>query len=128
MTFRRSEVRSKGFRDDHHSRRAIRNTPQRPRRGLPLPRLRPILGVEFRLDFRVRNRKESPHKIREMAKVACWILRGTLWVTRHSDPLEMRVQEWCVSVNFRDWWQLCCLSTAMKVWMKRSSACVLSQP
>jgi hypothetical protein len=59
--------------------------------GLPLPRLRPFFGVEFRLDFRVRDCNETAHKIRELAEVTCRILRGTLWVIRHYNPLEMRV-------------------------------------
>jgi len=54
--------------------------------GLPLPRLRPLFGVEFRLNFRVRHRNQSPHEVCELAKVTCRILRGTLRVIRHSNP------------------------------------------
>ena len=56
--------------------------------GLPLPRLRPFLGVEFRPDFRVRNGKYSTCKICELAKVTCRILRGTLRVIRQNLLLE----------------------------------------
>ena len=51
--------------------------------GLPLPRLCPLFGVELCLDFRVRHSNKSPHEVRELAKVTCRILRGTLRVTRH---------------------------------------------
>ena len=55
--------------------------------GLPLPRLCPFFGVEFRLDFRVRNCNKSAHKIRELAEVTRGILRGTLGVIRHKSVL-----------------------------------------
>jgi hypothetical protein len=51
--------------------------------GLPLPRLRRLFGVAFRLDFRVRNDNKSPHESCELAKVACGILCGTLRAIRH---------------------------------------------
>jgi hypothetical protein len=69
---------------------------------LLLPRLRQLFRVEFRLDFRVRNCNESAHKIHELAKVTCRILRGTLRVIRHSDLLRRRVEEWCATANARD--------------------------
>lgn len=71
--------------------------------GSPLvsPLLRLLLGVQFRLDLRMGNGNQTPHKIRELAEVARNILGGMArvsWLLAHT-LLEGRVQQWCVLVN-----------------------------
>ena len=60
----------------------------------PLPLLRLLLGVQFSLDFPMRDGNQTPHKTREFTKIAFNILRrndGASWLLRHVDPSEMRV-------------------------------------
>jgi len=77
---------------------------------LPLPCLRPLFGVEFRLDLRMGNGNKTPHKTRELAEITCGILRGTLRVIRHDDRcavlqtsalarLDWSRTQWCLKVN-----------------------------
>ena len=46
--------------------------------------LRLLFGVEFSSNFRMRNGYKLPHKIREFAEIACFILGGLSWLLRHA--------------------------------------------
>ena len=50
------------------------------------PSLRLLLGVQLSFDFRMRNGYKSPHKSRELAEIARFILGGVRWLLRHENP------------------------------------------